>query len=94
MSTHRGEGADLFDVLFVALRAGGPARGPPGVPERVVVLQGVLCWARDNGLRKKGGVLEQAVPTCSGVERTDSGIAPYRPPPFTTCSVPKVLLTQ
>lgn len=47
---HRGEGADLFDVLFVALGAGGAARGPPGVPERVVVLQGVLCRSRDNSL--------------------------------------------
>lgn len=40
--TYRGHGADLSYVLLVAQRAGGTTRGPPAVPEGVVILQGVL----------------------------------------------------
>lgn len=47
---HRGKGANLLDVLLIALRAGGTARGSPRVPKGVVVLQGMLCWSRDNSL--------------------------------------------
>lgn len=49
-STHRGKGANLLDILFIALRAGGTAGGSPGVPESVVILQGVLGRPRDNSL--------------------------------------------
>lgn len=55
--THGGKGADLFDVLFVALRAGGPPGGPSGVPEGVVILQGVLSWPRDHSLHKRKACL-------------------------------------
>ena len=89
VSTHRGKGAELFDVLLVALRAGGPARGPPGVPERVVVLQGVLCWSRDNSLRIRGGVLEQPFSTCSGTEKTYFGITPYPLPNLVPAMCPR-----
>lgn len=51
--THGGEGADLFDVLFVTLGAGGPPGGPPRVPEGVVILQGVLSWPRDHSLQNR-----------------------------------------
>lgn len=51
--THGGKGADLFDVLLVALWA----RGPPGraarVPEGVVVLQRVLSWPRHHSLQDR-----------------------------------------
>ena len=57
VSTHRGKGADLFDILFIALWAGGTARGSSGVPESIVVLQGMLCWPRDNSLWIKEAVL-------------------------------------
>lgn len=50
--THGGKGADLFDVLFVALRAGGPPGGASGVPEGVVILQRVLSRPRDHSLHK------------------------------------------
>lgn len=51
--THGGEGADLFDVLLVALGAGGAPGGPSGVPEGVVVLQGVLSGPRDHSLHNR-----------------------------------------
>jgi hypothetical protein len=42
--TDRGEAADLFDVGLVALGAGRPAGGASGVPEGVVILEGVLPY--------------------------------------------------
>lgn len=51
--THWGKGANLFDVLFVTLRAGRPPRCSSGVPERVIILQGVLSWPWDNCLRNR-----------------------------------------
>lgn len=56
-STHRGKGANLFDVLLIALWTGRTARGSPRVPKGVVVLQGMFCWSRNNSLGSTEGIL-------------------------------------
>ena len=46
----RGEAADLFDVGFVALGSGEPARGASGIPEEVIKLEGVLTYPWSHNL--------------------------------------------
>lgn len=51
--THGGKGANLFDVLFITLWAGGSPRCSSGVPEGIIILQGVLSWPWDNSLQNR-----------------------------------------
>lgn len=55
--THGGKGANLFDVLFITLRAGRPPGCSSGVPEGVIILQGVLSWPWDNSLQNRKACL-------------------------------------
>ena len=53
--TDRGETANLFDVLLVALGAGRPPWGASRVPEGVVVLKGMLPDPWHHHLRHQRG---------------------------------------
>ena len=72
--TDRGETADLFDVLLVALGAGGPPRGASGVPEGVVVLKGMLPDPWHHHLKTPEGGGDTKVTHGGGRKDTGNGL--------------------